>query len=131
MYQLRPWWEKHDRFWVTFDKTDVRHRLEEEDVVWAFHPTTRHAWNLLRNLWLAFRVLPRRRPELVVSTGAGVAVPFFLVARVLRIKTAYVEIYGTPTLTGRLCYRMSNLFMVQLEDHLDVYPKAEFIGELL
>ena len=35
----------------------------------------------------------RLRPAIVVSTGAGVAVPFFLVAKLRGAKTAYIEVF--------------------------------------
>ena len=39
---LRPWWEKHDRFWVTFDMPDSHDLLESERCDWAHYPTTRN-----------------------------------------------------------------------------------------
>ena len=78
---LRPWWERRERTWVTFDAEDTRSRLRGERVVHAYHPTTRNLPNLVRNTALALSVVPHLRPDLVVSTGAGVAVPFFVVAR--------------------------------------------------
>ena len=83
LHQLKPWWEKHERTWVTFDLPDGRSLLEGEDVVWAHHPTTRNVRNAFKNLMLAVRMLPRYRPDVVVSDGAGVAFPFFVVARML------------------------------------------------
>jgi hypothetical protein len=134
LYHLRPWWEKHDRLWVTFDMPDSRSLLEGEEIVWAFHPTTRNIPNLLRNFRLAWRTLRETRPDVVVSTGAGVAFPFFLVARLLRQKTAYIEVYDRidlATLTGRLCYPLSNLFLLQWEEQKRFYPKGDVIGTLL
>jgi UDP-N-acetylglucosamine:LPS N-acetylglucosamine transferase len=134
LYQLRPWWLKHDRTWVTFDMPDSRSLLESEAIVWAYHPTTRNIPNLLRNLQLAWRTLRRVRPDLVVSTGAAVAVPFFAVARLLGIKTVYIEVYDRidlATLSGRLCYPISNLFLLQWEEQQRFYPRAKIIGTLL
>ncbi len=118
---------------MTFDKPDARSLLEQEDVVWAYHPTTRNVPNLLRNLGLAWRVL-RRKPDLVVSSGAAIAFPFFLAARTLRIKTVYVEVYDrmdSPTLTGRLCHPLSDLFLLQWEEQKQFYPRGQVIGRLL
>jgi beta-1,4-N-acetylglucosaminyltransferase len=134
LHQLRPWWEKHDRFWVTFDMPDSRSLLGGEQVVWAYHPTTRNVRNLLRNLRLAWRILRSARPDLVVSTGAGVAFPFFVVARLLGIKTTYVEVYDRidlATFTGRLCYPISDLFLLQWEEQKRFYPRGQVIGTLL
>lgn len=134
LHRLEDWWSKHERLWVTFDTADAVSLLEEEDAIWAYRPTTRNLRNLLRNTLLAWRVLRRFRPTIVVSTGAGVAFPFFLLARLYRIKTVYVEVYDRidlPTLTGRLCYPLSNLFLLQWEEQRRFYPKGQLIGRLL
>lgn len=133
LHQLQAFWAKHDRFWVTFKLADSESLLEGEDVVWAHHPTTRNVPNALRNLWLAVNLLPKRRPDVVISDGAGVAFPFFLVARAIGIKTVYVEVYDridSPTLTGRLCRPLSNLFLVQWHEQRRFYPNAKVIGRL-
>ena len=131
---LRSWWSTRERVWVTFPIADARSHLVDEQVVWAHFPTTRNARNLIRNFFLALRVIPKHRPDVVVSTGAGVALPFFLVARLRRIPTVYVEVVDrmdTPTLSGRLCGPFTTLFCVQWEEQLRIYPKAQLIGQLL
>ncbi len=134
MLALRPWWESRARTWVTFETQDAKSRLREEDVIWAYFPTTRNVRNFLRNLVLAIGVLRRTRPDLVVSTGAGVAVPFFLIARLMRIRTVYVEVYDrvdSRTLTGRLCRPLSSLFCVQWEEQAGLYKGSHVVGTLL
>jgi beta-1,4-N-acetylglucosaminyltransferase len=134
LHRLKPWWERLECVWVTFDKPDSRSLLLGEEVAWAYHPTTRNAVNLVRNLSLAWRLLRRHRPDVVVSTGAAVAFPFFVVARLLRIKTVYVEVYDridVPTLTGRLCYPLASRFLLQWEAQKRFYSRGEVIGRLL
>lgn len=131
LYNLESWWRGQRRFWVTFRKPDAISLLDGEDVEWAHHPTTRNIPNMLRNGRLAWRLLRRRRPDLVVSDGAGVAFPFFLVARLLGIPTVYVEVYDRITLTGRLCYRLSNLFLLQWDEQKRIYQRGIVIGPLL
>jgi UDP-N-acetylglucosamine:LPS N-acetylglucosamine transferase len=131
---LRPWWRERDRTWVTFGTEDARSQLDGERAVWAYHPTTRNLLNLVRNLSLAIRVMRRDRPDVVVSTGAAVAFPFFLVAKVMRVPTVYIEVYDrldSPTLTGRLCRPITDLFCVQWEEQTRFYPRAQVIGSLL
>jgi UDP-N-acetylglucosamine:LPS N-acetylglucosamine transferase len=133
MHQLKPWWEKYERMWVTFPMADSRSLLRGERVAWAHHPTTRNVKNLLRNAALAWRLVRRARPSLVVSTGAGVALPFFLVARVLRIPTVYVEALeriDTASLTGRLCYPFSDLFVLQWDEQRRFFPRGQVVGAL-
>ena len=131
---LKGWWSELDRHWVSFDTPDATSLLAEESVTWAHHPTTRHVRNLMRNAVLAGRVLRRERPAVVVSTGAGVAVPFFVLARLVGARTVYVEVYDrldTRTLTARLCRPFTDLFCVQWEEQRRLYPDAELVGGLL
>jgi UDP-N-acetylglucosamine:LPS N-acetylglucosamine transferase len=131
---LRPWWSSRDRLWVTFDTPDATSLLAAERTVWAHHPTTRNIPNLLRNTALAVRVLRRFRPDVVVSTGAAVAFPFFVLARTFRIPTVYIEVYDRidlTTLTGRLCRPFTSLFLVQWDEQQRLYPGAVLVGTLL
>jgi beta-1,4-N-acetylglucosaminyltransferase len=77
--------------WVTLGREDAQTLLAGEDVTLAFGPTTRNVVNLFRNFCLAVRVLRRRRPGTIVTTGAGLAVPFAWVGRMLGVPTVYVE----------------------------------------
>ena len=134
LHSLRKWWQRKERVWVTFDKEDARTLLGGEKVVWAYHPTTRNLVNAVRNLLLAARVLRRQRPDLVLSDGAGVAFPFFVVAKLFRIKTAYIEVcdrIDSATMTGRLCYPLADHFFLQCEEQKRFYPRGEMIGSLL
>lgn len=134
LHRLLPWWSRHDRHWVTFPGLDTVSLLANERVTYAFHPTTRSAVNLVRNFVLAWDILRADRPDVVVSTGAGVAFPFFALARLLGIKTVYLEVYDridSATLTGRLCRPFSDLFLLQWEEQLRAYPRGVVIGKLL
>ena len=131
---LRPWWSEHERHWITFDKPDAQAMLAGEKISWAYHPTTRNIPNLIRNFGVAWKALRAFRPEVVVSTGAAVAVPVFYLARLMGIRTVYVEVYDridSATLTGRLVRPVSDLFLVQWDEQLKLYPNATMIGQLL
>ena len=134
LVRLEPWWKDLTRTWVTFDKPDARSLLADEAVIWAYHPTTRNIPNLLRNSALALRHVRRLRPDVVVSTGAAVAVPFFLAARALGIPTVYVEVFDridSPTLTGKLCRPIASAFCVQWPEQQALYDGSVVIGPLL
>lgn len=134
LYRLRPWWQEQPRLWVTFPGAQSESLLAGERVIHAFHPTTRNGLNALRNLYLAIRLICSERPDLIVSDGAGVAFPFFLAGWVLRVHTVYLEVYGRisqPTLTGRLCYPLSELFLLQWPEQAKSYPRGHLIGSLL
>ena len=131
---LEPWWADKHVTWVTFPTADAESLLADRDVVHAYHPTTRSLRNLARNTGLAWRVLRRTRPELIVSTGAGVAVPFFILGRAMRVPTAYIEVLDrldTATLTARLCRPFTTRMLVQWEEQRSLYPGSTVVGTLL
>jgi UDP-N-acetylglucosamine transferase subunit ALG13 len=45
----------------------------------------------LKLFWIAYKLLRRVRPDLVVSTGAGICLPFFLLGSILNINLVYIE----------------------------------------
>ena len=83
LYMLKPFWRDKDRFWVTFDKEDARSILAGEKVYHCYYPTNRNLKNLFRNTFLALKVLRKERPDLLISSGAAAAVPFFYIAKLI------------------------------------------------
>jgi UDP-N-acetylglucosamine:LPS N-acetylglucosamine transferase len=133
LHVLRDWWSKHDREWVTFGTDDARFLLAEEATTWCYSPTTRNVKNLLRNTALAWAVLRRYNPDVVVSTGAAVSVPFIFLGRLMGVRTAFLEVYDRitlPTLSGRLCAPVADLFMLQWPEQLAIYPRGTVVGQV-
>ncbi|MDU6542643.1 MULTISPECIES: PssD/Cps14F family polysaccharide biosynthesis glycosyltransferase [Clostridium] len=133
LYMLKSFWNKCDRFWVTFDKEDAKSLLEGEKVYPCYYPTNRNIKNLIKNTFLAFKVLKRENPDIVISSGAAVAVPFFYLSKLKGKKTIYIEVYDRvdkPTITGRLVYPIVDKFIVQWEEQKKVYPKAINLGSI-
>lgn len=134
LVSLRQAWQMCERVWVTFSEEDARTLLEGEHVIWAHHPTNRNLKNLVKNLWLAWRVLRQERPSIVLSTGAGVAVPFLWVGRLLGIRTVYIESLTrveTLSLSGKLVYPWVHRFFVQWPELAARYPKAVYGGRVI
>jgi UDP-N-acetylglucosamine:LPS N-acetylglucosamine transferase len=122
------------RHWVTFDKPDARALLAGERVTFAYGPTNRHLGNLLRNAFLALRVVLRTRPRAVISTGAGVGVPFLYAARATRRRAIYVESLARIdqlSLTGRLVYPVVTHLFVQWPELARRYRRGRYVGAIL
>lgn len=131
LYLLKPFWENEERFWVTFEKDDAVGVLENEKMYPCYYPTNRNLKNLIKNTFLAVRILKREKPDLIVSSGAAVAVPFFYLGKLFGAKTVYIEVFDRidkPTLTGKLVYPVTDKFIVQWEEMIKVYPKAINLG---
>jgi UDP-N-acetylglucosamine:LPS N-acetylglucosamine transferase len=77
----------------------------------------------------------KEKPDLVFSTGSEVTIPAFFVAWLFRKHTIYLESWcriSTPTLTGKLVYPISSVFLVQWPRLLEIYgKKARFIGSVI
>ena len=114
LFMLKKIWSQEDRFWVTFPKEDAKSLLKE-------------------NTFLAWKILKKERPDLIISTGAAVAVPFFYVGKIFGAKLIYIEVFDRidkATLTGRLVYPVTDCFVVQWEEMKKIYPKAVNLGSI-
>ncbi|MBN1274315.1 MAG: UDP-N-acetylglucosamine--LPS N-acetylglucosamine transferase [Candidatus Aminicenantes bacterium] len=134
LYVLQPWWSRHERCWVTFKKPDALSLLKEERVSWAYFPTTRNVKNLVRNFYLALKILRKEKPDVIISTGAGVALPFFFLGKLFGSRVVFIEVFDritSPTLTGKLVYPLSDLFILQWPEQKMFYPKGRLLGRLL
>jgi UDP-N-acetylglucosamine:LPS N-acetylglucosamine transferase len=130
---LRDSWESYTRAWVTFDKSDARSLLEGERVLYAHGPTNRNIKNLLRNLVFAWRVVRVARPHVVITTGAGVAVPFAWMARLRGASIVYVESLSRiegPSLSYRLISPIAERRYVQWPELAETLPRSRFVGNV-
>ena len=133
LYMLKPFWENKERFWVTFDKADAQSLLEGEKMYPCYFPTNRNIKNLIKNTFLAIKVLRKEKPNLIISSGAAVAVPFFWLGKLFGAKTIYIEVFDRidkPTLTGKLVYPVTDKFIVQWDEMKEIYKKAENLGSI-
>ena len=131
LYLLKPYWKKKERFWVTFGKEDAKSILEDEKMYECYFPTNRNIKNLIKNTFLAIKIIRKEKPKLIISSGAGVAVPFFYIGKIFGARTIFIEVFDRidkPTITGKLVYPVSDIFVVQWEEMKKVYPKAINLG---
>ncbi len=133
LYALRPAWEGFSRVWVTFDRSDSRSLLADENVIHAHGPTNRSVRALVLNLGLAMRLLVRSRPRAILTTGAGVAVPFVWIGRLLGVRVVYVESatrIDSPSLSLRLVRPFVSHLYVQWPELQAALPKARYRGSV-
>lgn len=133
LYMLKPFWKNKNRFWVTFDKEDAKSLLENEKVYPCYYPTNRSIKALIKNLKVAYKVLKKEKPDLIISSGAAVAVPFFYIGKIMGAKLIYIEVFDRldkPTMTGRMVYPINDIFIVQWEEQRKVYKKAINLGSI-
>jgi UDP-N-acetylglucosamine:LPS N-acetylglucosamine transferase len=131
---LREAWDSVSRVWVTDDRSDTRSLLAGERVVFAHWPTSRNLRTLGRNLLLAWRVVRAVRPRVVLSTGAGTAVPFAWVARLHGATVIYVESVTrvhSPSVTCRLLRPIAARVYVQWPELQPAVRGSRYVGSVL
>lgn len=73
----------------------------------------------------------KEKPDVVITTGAGVVIPMCIFAKFFKKKLIYIESFArmkTLNKTGELLYRYADVFLVQWEQLLEIAPKAVFRG---
>lgn len=130
---LKPIAAEHDTFFVTEEGGQARDSSLEN--VYILPQINRRQKDfLLRFLKLmisAGKIMLREKPDVLISTGALVSFPFCLYAKCMKTKVIYIETFARVhdrSLTGRLVYPMADLFLVQWESLLELYPKAKYVG---
>lgn len=134
LFQVREAFQDYEKFWVSFPSRDAQSLLADEKVIWAYYPTNRNLFNLARNAWLAWRLLRREKPDVIISTGAGVGVPFIWIGYLLKIPTIFIEsitFSDKRSLSGKLVYPIVDQYYVQWPDLAEKYSKALYKGQVL
>ena len=127
-------WRPYARVWVTDDRSDTRSLLAGETVVFAYWPTSRTLRTLPRNLALAWNVVRQVRPAVVLTTGAGTAVPFAWIAKLHGARLVHVETLTRverPSLSCRLLAPVADRVYVQWPELLQKVRRSRYSGSVL
>jgi UDP-N-acetylglucosamine--N-acetylmuramyl-(pentapeptide) pyrophosphoryl-undecaprenol N-acetylglucosamine transferase len=114
LHDLVPRLGVQERRWVTFDSPQSRSLLAGEDVVHVPPAVSRDLVGAVRDLVIARKMFRRRRYDRVISTGASVAMSFFVPATAAGVECAYIESATRtdgPSLTGRMAARLPGVKM--------------------
>ncbi len=131
MRDLESFWTQHDRVWLTDFKQDTDAISAIEDIYWLPYQGPRDVVTFFRNFPEIFRIVAYQRPDIIVSTGASIAVSSAIVAQLLGIKFIFIESLTRSqnlSLSGKLVYYLSDEFYVQWPDLCERYPRAKFKG---
>lgn len=123
-------------YWVTYETKHTQMVMERNKRKHYFiiDPVTSKPLfllNALQSLWHLFI----ERPNVVISTGAGMAFPtLWLAKKLLKAKIIYIESAAAvvdATKTAKLIYPYSDLFLIQWEGLKKEFPNAKYTGGLL
>ncbi len=133
LYMLKSFWQDKERFWVTFNKDDAKSLLKDEKIISCYYPTNRSLKALLINTRLAWKTIRKEKPDVIISSGAAVAVPFFYIGKLFGARLIYIEVYDRidkSTMTGKMVYPITDKFIVQWAEMKKIYKKAINLGSI-
>jgi UDP-N-acetylglucosamine:LPS N-acetylglucosamine transferase len=129
---LKPSYEGHEHFFVLNDKAMLPADMQNRTY---FIAHSERDWRFFLNLWEAFQILRKERPHIILSTGAGPAVPFAIVGRLLfGTRVIFIETITritSPSITGRIMYWLTHDFFYQWDSLRPFFPKASYGGPLV
>ena len=85
-----------------------------------------YPFKLLANCFISVYYFIKIRPKYIVTTGTHTAGPICYLGKIFGSKIIYIETMANinrKTQTGRLIYPIADLFIVQWESMLKIYPK--------
>lgn len=83
--------------------------------------------NTIKSLFIYIKI----RPKYIISTGAHTSGPMCLIGHILGSKIIFIETFAnsnTKSKTGSIIYKFADLFIVQWESMLELYPNATYGG---
>lgn len=129
---LLPVYRRYRHFYVLNDKALLPADMEGRTF---FIAHSERDWRFFLNLWEAFRIFLRERPQLILSTGAGPAVPFALVGRYLfGCRVIFVETITrihAPSMTGKIMYHLAHDFYYQWPTLASFFPNGRYGSPIL
>jgi UDP-N-acetylglucosamine:LPS N-acetylglucosamine transferase len=120
-----------NKYYVTYKTPHTQQILADENKYFVIDPHL-SKWKYLVNACQSLKHIIIERPDVVISTGAGIAIPTMLICKkLLGTKIIYIESAACvekASKTGSFMYKYADLFLVQWPDMLQYYEKAIYAG---
>ncbi len=133
--QLLPYFKGNNIFWIINPKLKYEPKLHGSTVYIAYAPESRNVITALANALQSFSIFRNEKPDVLISCGAGIAVPFFFIGKFFyHTKLIFIEpidFVAYPSLTGKIVYNFVDYFFVQQKIQKTWYPKAVYQGSIL
>ena len=130
LMRLEESYKGREHFFLTFKRPNSIGLSRKERTYFVDDPS-RNPIKFLVNFFQSIGVFMKERPDVVLTTGAGVAFPIALIAKLAGKKVIYIESFcrvTEPSLSGKLFYHISDLFIVQWPQMLKFFPEAKYYG---
>lgn len=121
----------YDVFWIT-EQTEFQSKAN-----YYLYQTglkdKKFPFKMFINFFKSLKIYLKEKPDFIITTGTMVALPISIIGKFFGKKVIYIETFARihdGTKSGKLMYKIADLFVVQWETLLDIYPKAVFGGSI-
>lgn len=86
-------------------------------------------YNCFKSLFYYLKI----KPKVIITTGTHTAVPMCYIGKIFGSKIIFIETFAnknTRTLSGRMVYPISDLFIIQWKEMQQLYPKSIYGGAI-
>lgn len=137
LLQLGPLFQEYDYHMVT-EKSEITLKMKDHYKMsylvygarnYPFRYIFKFSYNIIKSFCIFFKV----KPDVIVTTGAHTSVPMCYIAKLFGKKVVFIESFAksqSKTISGRIVYPIADLFIVQWESMLELYPKAIYGGAI-
>lgn len=123
----------YDLYWITEKAEHLKKTLKGQKHYSFVNPSMNKFYWIINSLQAIFYLI-KERPDVIISTGAGVSFPtIFFGKKLLKSKIIYICSAANVTKPSRVPYKaypISDLFLVQWPEMLEIFPNAKYIGVL-
>ena len=88
-------------------------------------------FRIIRMFYEQLKIFKKEKPDIIITTGAGLVIPTCFFAKIFRKKIIFFESLArinSMSKTGKILYHISDLFIVQNKELLKKYPKSIYGG---
>lgn len=126
--------DDYNCYWLTLKTTSTKAFMKDKEHVFLVNFQPARKWTLLANSVQALFWVLVKRPDVIITTGAGVTVPtVWFAKKLLGTKVVFVNSAAdvtNPSRTPVWIEKYADLFLVQWSDLQERFPNAVCCGVL-
>ncbi|WP_282054001.1 PssD/Cps14F family polysaccharide biosynthesis glycosyltransferase [Maribacter luteus] len=130
--------EKYDTYIVTeTNSTTIKMRANSTKIFLLPYISRNYLYSFIVNYFKLLigtvKIYNKVRPDIIVTTGTGCTIPMCFLGKLMGSKVIFIETFArvrSKTLTGKICYYIADVFIVQWKELKNIYPKAVYLGHI-
>jgi len=128
LIQTAKAWDDLNHYWVSDERSNAIELAKKEKVYFTTIPA-KNPVKLTLNFAQSLRIFLKEMPDVVISTGADVAIPTCIIAKAFGKKVVYIESFAAvfePSESGKIMHKKADLFFYQWKTLKKFYPEGKY-----